>query len=439
MKHLPKIVIVGRANVGKSMLFNRLSTRVKSLTFDYEGVTRDFISDEILWKGHRFELVDTGGIRTRSSITIDKEVSDRAKAQIAQAAAIIFVVDGAMGLVPEDREIAKFLYKAGKPVVVAINKIDKSEWREHQYEWDSLGFAAHVGVSATHGTAVEDLMEAVIDHTQQVSKKEQLADNTQYKVIILGKPNVGKSSLMNLLLHKERSIVSDVAGTTREAIKDKVRFESQEIALTDTPGIRRKRSVDEPLETLMVKSAFAAMRQADIVLLVLDASQGTLSDQELKLAFYAFEHGKALIILFNKQDLVTSEQSAELTVEMKQYAHLIKKVETLSISCLTGKNVGKILSLVQKVWERHSQKLSDEQLTMLFSEELTRRPIFHNMQQLLVSRARQIKEAPITITVTVNHPRFFGKSHCAYLENIMRSHFELKGVPVLFVVSKHKG
>lgn len=434
---LPKVVIVGRMNVGKSTLFNRLSEKVKSITLDYEGVTRDFISDTVHWQDRTFQLIDTGGISLRKTADpIAEEARKRVIDLLDSADLILFVCDGAVGLLNEDREIAKLLHKIGKPVAVLINKADTKMSQEHLYEFDSLGFKPIIPISAAHGTGTEDLLEYMM--TVLPSKYiEDEPEKLEPKVVILGKPNVGKSSLINLLLGQERALVADMPGTTREAITEKIRFYSEDIQVTDTPGIRRKRGVTEPLETLMVKSSFHALDKANIVLLMVDASEGHIADQELKLAFYAFEHKyRALIILFNKNDLADERQKELLKNDLDRYKHVMKKVEQLTISCKDGKNIGRVLPLIKKVWARHCQEFSSSELTMLFQEGIRRRPIFKSEQELFVLQAKQVKTAPITIALKVNIPQWFEQNHLSYFEQLMRKKYDLKGVPIRFIVTR---
>ena len=436
MSKLPRVVLVGRMNVGKSTLFNRLSNNVKSITLDYEGVTRDFIKDTIFWNDRSFELIDTGGVSLRKTTDpILQEVRARALDQLEKSDVVLFVCDGKSGLVPEDREISKLLHKLGKTVIVVVNKTDTAIAKEHQHEFERLGHKMLVAISAQHGTGISELFTTIIGLISKTTAVEE--EKPLYRVVLLGKPNVGKSSLMNLLLKQERSIVSEVAGTTREAISEKVTFYQEDLQLTDTPGLRRQRSVKEQIETLMVKSSLRALDKADIILLLVDASQGQLADQELKLAFYAFqEHYKALIILFNKQDLVEDYAKETLASEMDQYQFLLKKVEQLSISCKTEKNIGKVFPLVKKVWARYSQEFSPEELTVLFKTELEKRPLFHKTESLAVYRVQQIQAAPITIAMTVNTPEWFGPSQLMFFENVMRATYDLQGVPVKFVLRK---
>jgi GTP-binding protein len=266
--------------------------------------------------------------------------------------------------------------------------------------------------------------------------KKLAEEQVAYKVVLLGKPNVGKSSLLNLILKEERAIVTAQPGTTREPLSEKVRFYKETIQLTDTAGIRRKRGVKEQIETLMVKSSFAAVRDADIVLLLMDASEGLISDQELKLAFYVFEQGKALIILFNKNDLVTSQQQNDLNYSLSVYEYLLKKVETLKISCKSGKNIGRILPLIDEVWKKHSSEFPDIKLITLFKNVLERTPLYHKTKPLMIYSAKQVKAAPISILLHVNEPTWFGESQKTFLENCLRSEYDLKGAPVLFIIKK---
>ncbi len=437
MKKLPKVVLVGRMNVGKSTLFNRLSESVKTMTLDYEGVTRDFISEEIAWKGKDFELVDTGGVSfAKTQDVILEAVRQKAISMLEAAEVVLFVLDGKAGLVNQDRDIAKLLFKAGKKVIAVINKADTKAVQEHMFEFDKLGFKNKVLISAQHGTGIADLLELIVDllpeHTPIAETQEP-----RFRVVLLGKPNVGKSSLLNSLVDQERAIVSPIAGTTREPVSQKVTFYQEDILLTDTPGVRKQKSVHEPLESLMVKSSLRALERAEIILLLVDASEGTLADQELKLAFYAFqENYKALIILYNKQDLVTEHTDSQLGVSKDRYDFLLRKIEQLNISCKTGKNVGKIFPLIQKVWNRYSQQFNEHELTILLRGHLEKRPLYHKENLLVLYDVRQIAMAPTTLLLTVNVPDWFGESQLQFFENILREQYDLKSAPVKFVLKK---
>ncbi len=432
---LPTVLIIGRTNVGKSTLFNRLSVKVKSLTLNQEGVTRDFLKDTVCWQDHCFELIDTGGISLRKTTDLLlQKLRQRLLSLIDEAEVILFLCDGTIGLLPEDREVAKLLHKSGKQVLLLINKSDVKITQENLHEFAQLGFASLIAISAEHGRGIGEVLEELVP---LLPITKQVIAEPIYKVIILGKPNVGKSSLMNLLLKQERALVGEKPGTTREALIEKIRFYQEDIQLADTPGIRRKRVITEKLEDLMVQSAFRAVRQADIVLLMIDSAEGRISDQELKLAFYVFEQQhKALIILFNKQDITDEFTQEQLVFSLEEYKYLMDKVVQLTISCKTKKNIGKILPLVKKVWQRYSQRFSDEELTRICKEALQRKPLYRQQRLLIVRNAQQVAAAPITILLKVNESKWFGPSQLGFFDNILRRTFNLKGVPIRFIVRK---
>lgn len=437
MAHVSTVVIVGRMNVGKSTLFNRLSTNVKSLTLDYPGVTRDFLKDRVAWADRTFDLIDTGGISLRKT---DNEILEKVRLKaldtINSADLVLLVIDGRVGVVPEDQEIALFLHRQQKEAIIVVNKMDTAQAQDHLYDAYSLAYPIIVLISAQHGTGINDLLEAIItklpEHPILLTAQEPA-----YSVMLLGKPNVGKSSLMNALLKQERSIVSAEPGTTREAIAEKIAFYKETIELVDTAGIRRRRSITGEIEPLMVKSSFQALKNAHIIVLLLDASEGQISAQELKLASYAFnEQHKALILLLNKQDLVTDLTRGELERGLDFYRDLIKRIPLLPISCTTGKNIGRVLPLIKEVWERYSQKFPEEELSRILISSLQKKPLYHQSELLRIYSAQQLRTAPITIGLTVNEPAWFGPSQLAYFEKVLRSSYDLLGVPVKFLLQK---
>lgn len=437
MKKAPLVAIAGRMNVGKSTLFNRLASTARSITLDYAGVTRDFIKDRTAWCNVPFDIVDTGGIALRKQQDpLAEQVRLKALSVAETADVVILVVDGSVGITQEDREIASVLRSSSKKVVLAVNKGDTKSTQENQYEFAALGFADTIMISAQHGLGINDLLDAVIALFPRTTKRVE-QEKVAFKVTLLGKPNVGKSSLMNALLQQERSIVSDIPGTTREAITEHISFYKEMISLTDTAGIRRKKAVTGELEPIMVKSSFYALKESDIVVLVIDVTEAQLADQELKLAFYAFtEQYKALIIVFNKIDLLTDQMRNDLDRSLDYYKHLMKKVPVLEISCKTGKNVGKLLPLIKDVWTRYSQWLPNEEINRLLIAELGRKPLMHNKNMLHVHEVRQVSIAPITIGLAVNTIDWFGPSQLGFFENLLRENYELKGVPVRFSLRK---
>lgn len=433
------VVIVGRMNVGKSTLFNRLAKDARSITLDYEGVTRDFIKDRFEWHGHQIDLIDSGGITLRRlSDTLLEKVRQKVLDLIEKADVIVFMTDGTIGLLPEEQEISKLLHKLGKPVIVAINKIDNSQAQEHMHEFERLGHQACVPISAQHGRNINDLLDTIVSLLPRQSSKIAEVKPT-LRVVLIGRPNAGKSSLMNLILQEERSIVSEIPGTTREAISESIMFYKQAIEVTDTPGIRRQKSITGELEPLMVKSAFHALRDADIIVLLIDGSDSVLVDQELKLAFYAYaEQYKGLILLINKQDLMTELNKQSLQENFDFYKHLIKRIPVLYISCKSGKNIGRVLPTIQKVWDKYSYTFDKSKLQLLFISNLQKKPVYHMGQKLIIDEVDQIKTAPPTILLKVNHPEWFGESQMRFFENLIHSEYDITGVPIKFVIRKSR-
>lgn len=437
MKRIPSVVLVGRMNVGKSTLFNRIAPNAKSMALDYKGVTRDVISDTVSWNGRQFELVDTGGLEFKStSEHIRSKVQSHALEAVSNAHIAVFIVDGSVGLMPDDRMIMRHLHTLRKPVVVAINKMDVKHASEDMHEFMALGADEYVGISAEHSRGFEDLLSAILAHLP-AQESGDVAEEPRCSVVLLGRPNVGKSSLMNTLAQRERSIVSDEPGTTRDAVSEHIRFYKEVIEVIDTPGIRRKSAVHGELEENMVHCSLQTVESSDIVLLLVDASEGAIVDQELKLGFYAFtERYKALIILVNKSDLADEQSEKALEICMDRYEHLLRKVPVLHISCKTGKNVGKVLPLIHEVSERYHTRIPQEELQRLLVSALIERPLVRNEQKLIIHYAEQVKAAPMTIAMKVNESAWFGESQLAFFENVLRAHYDLRGVPVKFIVRK---
>lgn len=437
MKNIPSVVIVGRTNVGKSTLFNRLSADVKSITHDEAGVTRDFLHDIVTWQNVSFQLMDTGGISLQSSKDIILEtVRQQALQLIDRADLVLLVCDGTVGIIPEDRDLSKMLHKLGKKVILVINKGDCKITESNMHEFTKLGHEHSMMISAQHGTGCDALLDEII--VLLPKHKKVVEEPIAFNIVLLGKPNVGKSSLINELLQQERMIVTDQPGTTREAVSERITFHKADIQITDTPGIRRKRGVTEPLEQLMTKSSFRAVENADVILLLVDVSQGEISDQELKLAFYVLEKHKALIMLFNKYDLLEHDDYAAQRLEssLEKYPQLMKRAIRLNISCKTHKNIGRILPTVQEVWERYSQTLSSEEISKLLTDAITHKPLYHKTNPLIVYKAKQVATAPITVVMIVNQPQWFEDSQLGFFENVMRKKYDLRGVPVRILTRK---
>ncbi len=435
MSLMHKVAIVGRMNVGKSSLFNRMAPHVKSLILDFEGVTRDMVTDFVTWNDVKFEIIDTGGIDLckKPSDTMICMVTDRVKKVLDLASVVLFVVDGQTGITAQDMQIRKFLHTLGKPVIVLVNKVDSQYQDEMLNQFYSLGFDDVFGVSAVHSRNIADVLDAVIAKFADIKLSEKVIDDTpEFKVALLGRPNAGKSSLMNLLLNQDFSIVSPVAGTTREALRKRIAFNKNVIELIDTAGVRKKHNVDTELESMMVTNALQAAKRAHIVLAVLDVDEPELSAQELKLTSFAFDNGSAVIVLFNKQDLLDDYKKERLNASLDQYKYFLQKLETINISCKTEKNIGKVLPMVQDVWQRFGMKLTDRFLTDLFVAAISKTPIFKNGQQIFLYKARQVGNAPMRIELVVKNVVIFDDSHKAFFENVLRKAVDLKSVPVFF-------
>ena len=424
-----KVVVVGRTNVGKSTLFNRLVGAKKSMVFDRDGVTRDHITSPLQWEGVTFDLVDTGGMITHKGIDeISKMMRKRLDALLEEAALIVFVVDAKCGLVAADREIARLLHNTKKPVVVVVNKCDDSNQAQLDAgEFYALGFEKVLSVSAIHGKGISDLLNYMVTYVRPASA---IPERPAFRLVLLGKPNVGKSSLLNLLLREERSIVSDVPGTTREAIHERLMFHQQSIDIIDTAGVRRQKKVDDDLEELMIKSSLQAVREADIVMIMVDASEKRLLDQELKLLFYAYEQKKGIVLIFNKCDLIDEIQREELEYNIAEYDFILKKLPINYISCVNKKNLGRVLQVVDQVWKRMRQEFDPAEVEEYMRESLFHRPMYAKNELIRVWRVRPVPGRVPTFAVHVADPALLNESHLGHLENLLRKKYDLKGCPV---------
>ena len=431
----PKIAIIGRTNVGKSTLFNRLTKEKKSIVFEREAVTRDYIHEVISWQKKSFDLIDTGGLPLKKETDpILKEVQQSVHDIIQQADLILFVCDAKNGLIEEDRTLAKILHKTKKPVFLLLNKADnKTAYEENAYEFNSLGFKDIYPISAIHGTGIEKLLNNI---SETVETKKDFPQKPSYHITILGKPNVGKSSLMNLLIKEKRAIVSSTAGTTREAISEDVYFHKDLIQFIDTAGIRKKSKIEDPLEISMAKSSLLAIRNSDIVLLVIDSTKGQVSDQELKLLFYAFKEKKSIILVLNKTDILDTQHKEMLLYDLEKYNFFIKKLPVVWISCISKKNIGTILKEIQFAWKRRKQIFDKVKVENLIKEQLIKKPMYHKTLLLKVLRIQLIQGSIPTFILRVNYPQWFGPTQLGFIENVLRRNYDLLGCPIQLIPQK---
>ncbi len=442
MNKLANVVIVGRTNVGKSTLFNKISQTQRSIVLDEEGVTRDCIIETAEWNGVAFNLVDTGGISLVSKQDyISKQIYNKVEQVIKEAAAILFVCDIQIGITQEDKRIARKLLKLQSDtckIFLVINKVENDYTRMRLYEFEHLGFSKIFGVSSHHSLGIGDLLDDIVKVLHAATPVFTQGPLIP-RITLVGRPNAGKSSLMNCLTNEDFAIVSSVEGTTREALRKRINFKKAMFELVDTAGVRRQRTVEDGLETMMVKNSLNAIRHAHMVLLLMDAREPHLSSQVLKLAEYAFENGSALILLVNKFDLFTPEMLAQLDDSFLEYKFLMRKIEIMKISCLDGKNINKILPMVETVWERYEQKFTDMYLTDLFKTALLKAPLYKNGKILTFYKAMQTSSAPIRIDLAVRNPELFGQNQISFYENVLRKAANLKSVPVIFNLRTKKG
>ncbi len=442
-KNLPVVALTGRTNVGKSTLFNRLTKRIKSIVYEQSGITRDFIHEVVAWKDKHFDLVDTGGLSfaAKQQDPFQLHIQEVALKTCERAQIVVFVVDAQVGILPEDRQIAKKLHKLGVPIVVALNKCDNQNIAEEMIgECYPLGFNDCFAISSVHGNGIDQMLDDVVQKLPEFTPAEPEAPKT--RIALIGKPNVGKSSLMNVLLQNDRSIVSDVAGTTRESVSERMTIHGEDLLLTDTAGIRRKRKVDDKdIESLMVKSSLASIRVSDIVVIMVDATEQRLSDQELKLLFYAFQdQSKGVILVFNKMDLMDEQMKQRLDYELQPNEFILKKIKVVKTSALTKKNVGILVKAIQTLHERLNQHFNSTEVNEYIQERLYKKGMYHNGELLRVYKIRFIttKSKGVTFALHVKDPNFFNSSHLGYLENLLRKKYDLTGCPIKFVLHKVK-
>ena len=434
------VAVVGRPNVGKSSLFNALAGKRISIVEDTPGVTRDRIYQDVEWLTHTFTLVDTGGIEPDTSDKILKQMREQAEIAIETADVIMFMVDGKTGLVDADAQVADMLRRSGKPVVLVVNKIDAYE-RDvaNIYEFYELGLGDPHAISAANRQGLGDLMDEVVRLFPIESADEEEEDD-RIHVAVVGKPNVGKSSIINRLIGKDRLLVSDIAGTTRDAIDTKVTYQGREYVFIDTAGLRRKNKIKEQLERFMIIRSVGAIERAEVVVLVIDAAEG-VTEQDAKIAGLAHENGKAMIIAVNKWDLIEKDNKTvnEFTAKIRSTLSFMPYAEILFISAETGQRLTKLYGLIDMVSENHALRIQ----TGVLNEVLTRalvmqQPPADRGKPLKVYYMTQVSVRPPTFVVFVNDKELAHFSYMRYLENQLREAFGFRGTPLKFIVRERK-
>jgi len=424
---LPTVALVGRPNVGKSTLFNKLVGAKVSIIEDNPGVTRDRIYSEVTYNNYKFNLIDTGGIDVSKEI-FNSEIKVQAEIAIEEADVVIFLVDGKEGITENDKVVRNMLIKSNKRVVVAINKVDSKESLEHQYDFYELGFDTYVPISSEHNTGLYELLEEVCKDFKEFDTEDT---DTRLKFSVIGRPNVGKSSLINALLNEERVIVSNHAGTTRDAIDTVLKYNGEEFVLIDTAGMRKKGKVFEAVEKYSLLRSLKAIDRSDICLLVLNAEEGII-EHDKHIASYALEKGKGLIIVVNKWDTVENKNTKDFEKLIREEFKFLSYAPIVYLSALTKKRLHTLMPEVLRVAENIKREIKTSVLNDVINEayELNIPPSYKG-KRLKIYFTSQTGSKPPKFTFNVNNKGLVHFSYYRYLENKIRENFDLVGTPII--------
>ena len=437
---VPTVAIIGRANVGKSTLFNKICKKRSAIVNDTPGVTRDRIYGSAEWFGKTFMVVDTGGIDLGSKDVIEAQVREQADFALEEAEAIIFVADGRQGATPQDKDIVEKIRASGKPLFIAVNKIDDPKLEENLYEFYDLGVASTVAISAEHGIGISSLIESITEKFPSSLQAQNESDNI--KVAVIGRPNVGKSTLINKLLQSERCIVSSIAGTTRDTVDIPLEVQGKKYDLIDTAGIRRKGRTRKILDKFSVIMALKALERCDIAVLLVDGSAG-ISDQDAVIAGYAYEQGIGCIVAVNKWDLVDKEVMTRLEFEdtVRHKMKFLGFAPIIMLSAKTGHGLSKFFPEVEKVYQEYAKNISTTALNKCFEKAIQKNPMSSYRGKFLkLFYATQIKSCPPTFKCYMNYPQGIHFSYQRYLTNSLRQTFGFGGTPLRLIFSdRHTG
>lgn len=435
----PVVAVVGRPNVGKSTLFNVLAGERISIVQDTPGVTRDRIYAEVSWLNYNFTLIDTGGIEPDSGDVILSRMREQAQIAIDTADVIVFITDVRQGLVDSDAKVADMLRRSQKPILLVVNKVDDfQKYMPDVYEFYNLGIGDPVPVSAASKLGIGDLLDEITKHFDGLGSEEQ--EDERPRIAIVGKPNVGKSSLINKLTGENRVIVSDIAGTTRDAIDTDIRYNGREYVFIDTAGLRRKSKIKEELERFSIIRAVTAVERADVVLLVIDATEG-VTEQDAKIAGIAHERGKGIIIAVNKWDAIEKDDKTiyRHTEKIRQILSFMPYAEILFISAKTGQRIGKIFELIDVVIENNSMRVATGVLNEIMAEAVAmQQPPTDKGKRLKLYYITQAAVKPPTFVIFVNDKKLMHFSYTRYLENQIRQAFGFKGTSLKFIIRERK-
>lgn len=435
----PIVAIVGRPNVGKSTLFNQIGKQRVSIVDDFPGVTRDRIYLDAEWLNHEFTMVDTGGIELASDDKLLNSMRQQAIIAIEEADVIIFVGDGRIGLTSEDEEIVKILRRTKKPVITAVNKIDTQKQQDDIYDFYSLGLGEVIPISASNSLNLGDLLDAVVAAFPKKAAEEDESD--ELAIAVIGRPNVGKSSLVNAILGEERVIVSDIAGTTRDAIDTHFTKDDIKFTLIDTAGMRRKAKIDKPVEHYSVLRALRTVDRANVVLMVLDAVAG-VTEQDKKIAGFAHESGKGVIIIVNKWDLIPEKDdksTVKYTEIIRNELVFLQYAPVLYISALTKQRVNRVTDVVKYVADQQAMRIQTSVLNELLNDAVSiNPPPAHKGHRLKLLFMTQVGIEPPRFVLFANDPTLVHFSYLRYLENQLRARFGFEGAPLRIVTRARK-
>ncbi len=438
-KAKPIVAVVGRPNVGKSTLFNALAGEKISIVKDTPGITRDRIYADVSWLDMNFTLIDTGGIEPDSRDVILSQMREQAQIAIDTADVIIFMVDVKQGLVDADSKVADMLRRSHKPVILTVNKVDSfDKYMADVYEFYNLGIGEPFAISATNMLGFGELLDEVTSYFDKKAAEEE--EDERIKVAIVGKPNVGKSSIINKLIGENRVIVSDIAGTTRDAIDTEITHNGREYVFIDTAGLRRKNKIKEELEKYMIIRTVSAVERADIVVLVIDAVEG-VTEQDAKIAGIAHDRGKATIIAVNKWDAIKKDNQTvnEYTQRIRQVLSFMPYAEILFISAVTGQRLPKLYEMIDAVNENHSMRIATGVLNEIMAEAVAlQQPPSDKGKRLRLYYITQAAVKPPTFVIFVNDKELMHFSYTRYLENQIRETFGFRGTPLKFIIRERK-
>ncbi len=433
----PTVAIVGRPNVGKSTIFNRIVGERISIVEDVPGVTRDRIYSSGEWLNQYFNVIDTGGIEI-SDAPFMTQIREQAEIAIDEADVIIFMTNGREGLTTADEEVAKILYRSKKPVVVAVNKVDNPDMRDTLYDFYALGFGEPIPISGSHGLGLGDLLDFVIDNFPK--NQEEDYDDDIIKFSLIGRPNVGKSSLVNALLGEDRVIVSDIAGTTRDAIDTPYTYDGKDYVIIDTAGMRKKGKVYETTEKYSVLRALRAIERSDVALIVIDGEEGII-EQDKKIAGYAHEAGRAIVIVVNKWDAVEKDEKTMKEFEQKIRDHFLflDYAPIVFLSAKTKKRIHTLIPKIEMASENHSMRVVTTVLNDVIMDAVAMNPTPTDKgQRLKIYYATQVAIKPPTFVIFVNDPELLHFSYKRFLENRIRDAFGFEGTPIKLIARPRK-